>query len=97
MCGDDPDSTVHAAAGAPGAPQREQACVRLELTEREARALIRATTLVADVLRPELLAHGPTAVQSPLVTAYQVLIGACERAGVDVGLVAPSARDSSQF
>ena len=92
MCAENSDSTVRASAGA---PQREQARVRLELTEREARALIRATTLVADVLRPELLAHDLTAKQSPLVTAYQVLIGACERAGVDIGLV-PDASQSAR-
>jgi hypothetical protein len=70
------------------------ALVRVELTEREARSLVRAATLVADVLRPELFSHydGETA-GSPLITASQVLIAACERAGVNVGLAAGVGRE----
>jgi hypothetical protein len=60
--------------------------IHVDLTEREARSLVRAATLVADILRPELFRHEPSAGQSPLITAYQVLIAACERGGVDIGL-----------
>ena len=69
-----------------GAPARREARVTVELTEREARAVIRATTLVADVLRPELVRQTGSAPASPLVTAYQALIAACERSGVELGL-----------
>ena len=69
-----------------GAPVRPQARVTVELTEREARAVIRATTLVADVLRPELVRQTGSAPASPLVTAFQALIAACERCGVELGL-----------
>ena len=60
--------------------------INVDLTEREARSLVRAATLVADILRPELFRHDAAAEQSPLITAYQVLIAACERGGVDIGL-----------
>ena len=60
--------------------------IHVDLTEREARSLVRAATLVADVLRPELFAREGSASMSPLVTAYQVLIASCERAGVDLGM-----------
>ena len=60
--------------------------IHVNLTEREARSLVRAATLVADVLRPELFGRNGSASTSPLVTAYQVLIAACERAGVDLGM-----------
>ncbi len=80
MRASDPRSDV------PRAPRRDQARVTVELTEREARAIIRATTLVADVLRPELVRQTGSAPASPLVTAYQALIAACERSGVDLGL-----------
>jgi hypothetical protein len=60
--------------------------IHVDLTEREARSLVRAATLVADVLRPELFARNGSASTSPLVTAYQVLIASCERAGVDLGM-----------
>ena len=69
----------------PSPPRREGARIHVELTDREARSLIRATTLVADLLRPELFRH-ERASESPLVTAYQVLLAACERYGVDLGL-----------
>jgi hypothetical protein len=59
--------------------------IHVDLTEREARSLVRAATLVADILRPELF-RDPAAEQSPLITAYQVLIAACERGGIDIGL-----------
>jgi hypothetical protein len=77
----------------PGAdpPRRAGALVRVELTAREARSLIRATTLVADVLRPDLLRRDGVTSDSPLITAYQALIAACERCGVDLGL-APTPR-----
>jgi hypothetical protein len=67
-------------------PHRAGARISVELTEREARSLIRATTLVTDVLRPELLAIAGRGSESPLITAYQVLLAACERAGVDLGM-----------
>jgi hypothetical protein len=98
MCAGDPDMTVEAASRAMRTesavpPHREHARVRVELTEREVRAVIRATTLVADVLRPELLRDDAGAQDSPLVTAYQALIAACERNDVDLGLgAAPSRR-----
>ena len=60
--------------------------IHVDLTEREARSLVRAATLVADILRPELFRHDAAAEQSPLITAHQVLIAACERGGVDIGL-----------
>jgi hypothetical protein len=60
--------------------------IHVDLTEREARSLVRAATLVADVLRPELFGRDGPASSSPLVTAYQVLIASCERAGVDLGM-----------
>jgi hypothetical protein len=60
--------------------------IHVDLTEREARSLVRAATLVADVLRPELFDRDGSAPTSPLVTAYQVLIASCERAGVDLGM-----------
>ncbi len=59
--------------------------IQVDLTEREARSLVRAATLVADVLRPELFCRDGSGPQSPLITAYQVLIAACERSGVDIG------------
>ena len=62
-----------------------QARVHVDLTEREARSLVRAAELVADVLRPELFSRDRPGAESPLVTACQVLIGACERAGLDLG------------
>ena len=43
---------------------------------------------VADVLRPELFGREASGAQSPLVTANQVLIASCERAGVDLGMLA---------
>jgi hypothetical protein len=96
MCADDPDMTVEAASRTmrtdSAAPQREHARIRVELTEREVRAVIRATTLVADVLRPELLRDDAAALDIPLVTAYQALIAACERNDVDLGLGGPPSR-----
>jgi hypothetical protein len=62
--------------------------IHVDLTEPEARSLVRAATLVADVLRPELFGRNGSGSESPLVTAYQVLIASCERAGVDLGTVA---------
>ena len=67
-------------------PVRPDACVRVDLTEREARSLARAATLVADVLRPELFFRDGSVSESPLVTGYQVVVAACERAGVDLGI-----------
>lgn len=60
--------------------------VHVDFTDREARSLVRAATLVADVLRPELFPREGGVAESPLVTAYQVLVAACERAGLDLGL-----------
>ena len=68
-------------AGRAGVPR-----IHVDLTEREARSLVRAATLVADILRPEVFRRDASAEQSPLITAYQVLIAACERGGVDIGL-----------
>jgi hypothetical protein len=82
------DHLAGAGASAAHLPQRAEARIRVELTEREARAIVRATTLVADVLRPELLRECAASYESPLVTAYQTLIAACERHGVDLGLLA---------
>jgi hypothetical protein len=65
---------------------RENARVHIALTDREARAVVRATALVADLLRPELFRHGGQAEESPLITAHQVLRAACERCGVNLGL-----------
>jgi hypothetical protein len=65
---------------------RPEALVHVDLTEREARSLARAATLVADVLRPELFFRDGSVSESPLVTAYQVVVAACERAGVDLGI-----------
>lgn len=75
------------------APRRAGAPVRVELTAREARSLIRATSLVADVLRPELLSRDEATTDSPLITAYQALLAACERCGVDLGLGPAPRRD----
>ena len=74
-----------------GGGRREDARIHVAFTEREARSVIRATTLVADLLRPELFRGGPP-VESPLVTAYQVLVAACERGGVDLGIGSPVPR-----
>jgi hypothetical protein len=65
---------------------RPGAGVHVDLTEREVRSLALAATLVADVLRPELFWRDGSVSESPLVTAYQVLLAACERVGVDLGL-----------
>jgi hypothetical protein len=61
------------AESSPRDPLRLDARIRVDLTFREARALARAAALVADVL---------------LVTAHQVLVASCERAGVDLGSLA---------
>jgi hypothetical protein len=63
---------------------RESASVAVMLTELEARSLVRAATLVIDVLRPELFSSAGPATASPLVTACQVLVAACERAGITI-------------
>ena len=81
----------------PSAPQREDARIRVEFTEREARSVIRATTLVTEILRPELFRQGRTASESPLVTAYQVLVAACERGGVDLGPCLSPGADAAEF
>jgi hypothetical protein len=67
-------------------PTRPHAYIRVDLTEREARSLACAATLVADVLRPELFVRDGSVSESPLITAYQVVVAACERAGVDLGI-----------
>ena len=92
MCGADSDRTIPAQE-LPASPRRDDARITVALTERELRAIIRASTLVADVLRPELVRQTGSASLSPLVTAYQVLTAACERHGIDLGLGSP-ARDS---
>lgn len=63
---------------------RFDACVHLDLNPREARVLARAADLLTVTLRPELQAHGRVVTESPLVTAHEALLAACERAGVDV-------------
>ena len=79
----------------PARPRRERARIHVELTELEVRSIVRATTLVADLLRPELFRIGGGSVsESPLITAYQTLVAACERAGVDLGLGAGARRES---
>lgn len=88
MRGADPDVSLPATAhwtAPPAPPHRDEARIRVDFTEREARSVIRATTLVTEILRPELFRHGRSASASPLVTAYQVLVAACERCGVDLG------------
>jgi len=97
MCGGDADRAVPARGREPrgdvaAGPRRDDASIAVVLTEREVRAVIRATTLVADVLRPELMRQTGSAPESPLVTAYQALTAACERHGVDLGLGARGAR-----
>jgi hypothetical protein len=72
----------------PHDPLRLDARIRVDLTFREARALSRAAALVADVLRPELFTREESVSESPLVTAHQVLVASCERAGVDLGSLA---------
>ena len=67
-----------------GVTAREAAPVAITLTELEARSLVRASTLVIDVLRPELFSGTGPATASPLVTACQVLVSACERAGIAI-------------
>ena len=91
MCGAEGDLRVPATMREPSgevavSPRRDDARITVALTEREVRAVIRATTLVADVLRPELMRQTGSAPESPLVTAYQALTAACERHGVDLGL-----------
>jgi hypothetical protein len=89
MCGLNPEGAFSANASEQrlaAGPHRDDAPITVSLTAREVRAIIRATTLVADVLRPELFRQTGSAPESPLVTAYQALIAACERHGVDLGL-----------
>ena len=69
-----------AASDAPSSVAR----IRVELTEPETRSLVHAAALVTDVLRPELFDRTGARAASPLVTACQALVGACERAGVDL-------------
>ena len=76
-------------------PRRHEARIDVSLTEREIRAIIRATTLVADILRPELLRQIGSTPESPLVTAYQTLTAACERHGIDLGLGRAASRERS--
>jgi hypothetical protein len=98
MSGLTPEQAISAAApdtAPPTSPRRPGARIDVSLTEREVRAIIRATTLVADVLRPELLRQSGSAALSPLVTAYQTLTAACERHGIDLGLGRAASRDRS--
>jgi uncharacterized protein YbjT (DUF2867 family) len=100
MCGADRDLTAPASlrglgVGVAVTPRRDDARITVALSEREVRAMIRATTLVADVLRPELMRQTGSAPDSPLVTAYQALIAACERHGIDLGLGSSVPRDPS--
>jgi hypothetical protein len=64
---------------------RADANIRVALTPLEIRSLVRAATLVADVLRPELFGRQGRGELSPLVIATQVLMAECERAGIDLG------------
>lgn len=96
MSGVDPDRVTSAQPHErtlPSGPRRHQARLTVSLTEREVRAIVRATALVADVLRPELVRQTGSAPQSPLVTAHQALIAACERQGVELGLGRPQPPD----
>jgi hypothetical protein len=91
MCGADRDLSVPAnlrerSGEVAVSLRRDDGRITVALTEREVRAVIRATTLVADVLRPELMRQTGSAPESPLVTAYQALTAACERHGIDLGL-----------
>lgn len=100
MSGVDRDLTEAAAPREPSGrvavtPRRGDGRITVALTERELRAVIRATTLVADVLRPELMRQTGSAPESPLVTAYQALTAACERHGIDLGLGARVTPESS--
>lgn len=65
-------------------PSRPQADIPVALTEREVRALVRATDLVLDVLRPEM---GERWRETPptLGVARSVLTAAAEQAGIDLG------------
>jgi hypothetical protein len=65
-------------------PTRPGANLTVALTERELRALVRATDLVLDVLRPEM---GERWREEPptLGVARSVLTAAAEQAGVDLG------------
>jgi len=98
MCGVDPDLAVSATGHEPAGstdPLRDDARITVSLTEREVRAIIRATTLVAEVLRPELVRQTGSAPDSPLVTAHQALTAACERHGVDLGIGSRAPREPS--
>ena len=70
--------------------------VHVDFTEREARSLVRAAALVTDVLRPELFTRDRPGAESPLVTACQVLIGACERAGIEARGAGPRERGAAR-
>jgi acetylornithine deacetylase/succinyl-diaminopimelate desuccinylase-like protein len=98
MCGFDPEVMISATVpktATAAIPRRPGARVDVSLTEREIRAIIRATTLVADVLRPELIRQTGSAPESPLVTAYQTLTAACERHGIDLGIARSSSHESA--
>lgn len=74
--------------GRPRGLVRVDADLPIDLTQWEARALVRAIDLVVHTLRPHLFADRPgqhRVTQPPLITARQVLIAACERAGYDTG------------
>ena len=58
--------------------------VHVDLTEREARSLVRAAELVTDLLRPDLFDRDRPGAESHC-RSLPVLIGACEPAGLDVG------------
>lgn len=67
--------------------KRMDACVHVDLTPREARALVRGLDLVMSVLRPELFPPDRQRVTPPpMAEAQAVIIAAAERAGVDIGL-----------
>jgi hypothetical protein len=98
MCGSDPElpfSPTGREQRLAAGPHRDDARITVSLTAQEVRAIIRATTLVADVLRPELFRQTGSAPESPLVTAYQALTAACERHGVDLGLGRSTPREHS--
>ena len=98
MCGVDRDPELPATArerGCSADPRRADARITVALAEREVRAIIRATTLVADVLRSGLVRQTGSAPDSPLVIAHQALTAALQRHGIDLGIGPSPPREHS--
>ena len=69
--------------------RRFDGAVTVTFTVREARSAVRAIDLVVNDLRAALFANKlPGGLQPPMVDAHEVLVAACERAGVDIRRVA---------